>query len=452
MQNTSQKHRLKSWGSVDMLAGHSFKKTCLAVGVMQGLCAVPSLAATITVDDSFDGVSGCTLRSAIVSINNAQNSGGCNAVGGFGVYDTINLGVNSVSGLTASLDITSDVMISAPQNPASISSLGNGSVFDIRGSSVTLENVIVLGGSASLDGGGIFARDSTLELKNSTINGNSASDDGGGIFARDSVVTLDNSSVTANSASTNNSSGDDGGGIYARSSTVTLNNSIVSGNSANDEGGGVFTTSSLITINNSTISGNHAGDEGGGVLVNFNSNVSLTHSTVSNNTADRTGGGISAASGSVSLRNSLVAGNIAGSGPLAISELSVSAAGAYDLVGNNLLGDDSKTSQEAINVTPIENVILSTSDSSRATSLANILAPLANNGGMTLTHALVEGSPAINAASNAVCAASPIRKRDQRNFFRVDRCDIGAIEFGATPPVFRPAIIVPPIMLLLGHE
>jgi hypothetical protein len=59
-----------------------------------------------------------------------------------------------------------------------------------------------------------------------------------------------------------------------------------------------------------------------------------------------------------------------------------------------------------------------------------LLGPLQNNGGATQTHALMSGSPAINAAN----ANAPAR--DQRNYIRPDAPDIGAFEFGGTIPAF----------------
>ena len=49
---------------------------------------------------------------------------------------------------------------------------------------------------------------------------------------------------------------------------------------------------------------------------------------------------------------------------------------------------------------------------------------LADNGGPTLTHALLPGSPAINAGNNAVCPVT-----DQRGVARDAACDVGAYEF-----------------------
>ena len=53
-----------------------------------------------------------------------------------------------------------------------------------------------------------------------------------------------------------------------------------------------------------------------------------------------------------------------------------------------------------------------------------MLGPLADNGGPTLTHALLAGSPAIDAADTAVCPAT-----DQRGVARDAACDVGAFEF-----------------------
>jgi hypothetical protein len=71
-------------------------------------------------------------------------------------------------------------------------------------------------------------------------------------------------------------------------------------------------------------------------------------------------------------------------------------------------------------------------------SLAKILGPLQNNGGPTQTHALVDGSPALDAGDPGGCRDSQgaLLSTDQRGFARhVDsnndgspRCDIGAFE------------------------
>lgn len=76
-----------------------------------------------------------------------------------------------------------------------------------------------------------------------------------------------------------------------------------------------------------------------------------------------------------------------------------------------------------------------------------LLAPLADNGGPTLTHALLTGSPAIDSGPNAaaVCPAT-----DQRGAPRpMDGdgdgqavCDIGAFEYGALFPwLYLPLVL-----------
>ena len=66
-----------------------------------------------------------------------------------------------------------------------------------------------------------------------------------------------------------------------------------------------------------------------------------------------------------------------------------------------------------------------------------LLGLLADNGGPTQTHALLAGSPAIDAGDNAACPAT-----DQRGVARPQDgdgdgaavCDIGAYELGGVPP------------------
>ena len=95
-----------------MRSPFALKKTCLAVAIIQALAITPSLAADLLVDDGSDGAidvtTGCTLRSAIVSINSAQNSGACVANGSFGVDDTINFNVSNIGGLISTLAITTE--------------------------------------------------------------------------------------------------------------------------------------------------------------------------------------------------------------------------------------------------------------------------------------------------------------------------------------------------------
>jgi hypothetical protein len=84
------------------------------------------------------------------------------------------------------------------------------------------------------------------------------------------------------------------------------------------------------------------------------------------------------------------------------------------------------------------------------------LGPLADNGGPTQTMALLPGSPAIDTADNAICAAAPVNNLDQRGQTRptdgnndsVAACDIGAYELAVLLPFtgFLAPVDNPPIV------
>ncbi|MCA9100001.1 MAG: hypothetical protein KDA63_02560, partial [Planctomycetales bacterium] len=69
-----------------------------------------------------------------------------------------------------------------------------------------------------------------------------------------------------------------------------------------------------------------------------------------------------------------------------------------------------------------------------------LLGPLADNGGPTMTHALLPGSPAIDAGDPAFAAPPYL---DQRGYYRVvdgdgdmtARIDMGAFEYASVPPL-----------------
>lgn len=298
-------------------------------------------------------------------------------------------------------------------------------------------------------GGGIYndgsAGSATLTILNSTIAGNHAYYGGGGIYNDgydgSATLTIMTGSVSNNSAGFSEflNAGGEGGGIYNGGGTVTITNSNVSDNSAGAPdlfpvgyGGGISNYGTL-TITNSTIDGNQVWLNGGG-LYNFGT-LTITNSTVSGNSAIGehdgqpwgSGGGIV---GQVTLTNSTVSNNYAslslggvwGSGAIGNTILNnnsdANINGTFTSLGYNLSSDDGGGNLtgpgDQINTDPM-------------------LGPLQDNGGPTFTHALLPGSPAINAGNPNF---SPPPSYDQRGnpFVRVynGRIDIGSLE--AQPP------------------
>jgi hypothetical protein len=191
------------------------------------------------------------------------------------------------------------------------------------------------------------------------------------------VLTLNNSMVSGNTASGNCYGGPSpcnhrGGGTYSIK-TFTLNNSTVIDNTA-AFGGGIFNSGIGSGLTDSTVSGNTAYFEGGGIY-NHRS-VLVTNSTVSGNTA-LAGGGVYtfySGSGNTDLSSSIVAAN---SAPLGANCHGVTNSGGYNLTDDTSCGFTEPTGD------------LIVADA--------MLGPLADNGGPTETHALLPGSPAIDA-------------------------------------------------------
>jgi CSLREA domain-containing protein len=270
----------------------------------------------------------------------------------------------------------------------------------LLGGDLTLTNSTVSNNIAYYGTGGIWNHpdfhyyDRKFTLTNTVVSGNT----GRGIQNRYAKLVLIDSTVSKNVGSPY------GGGIRNSWGTLTLTNSTVSENTAGNTwgygyAGGIFNIGDL-TLTNSTVSGNRAGYAAGGIHSRYG-NLVLTNSTVSNNTSYYYSGGIS--SHHLTLTNTIVAGN---------GRYAPSCYSAYpvDSLGYNLTDDDS------CGLTAPSDLVVADAG----------LGPLADNGGPTETHALLAGSPAIDAAS----PDCPPPATDQRGVVRPQgaACDIGAFE------------------------
>lgn len=274
-----------------------------------------------------------------------------------------------------------------------------------------------IGSNKSNFHGGAFYNDSgsTLNIVESAVFENTAGRNGGAIFNM-GTLTVTTSTFSSNFAESIDAITGYGGAIYNFKGSVTIESSTISENIAGgDEGyGGGILNSGTATITNSTLSGNIAEgiDSYGGGIMNY-AILSITNSTLYGNSvgSDFGGGGIyQSGTGTLTYVNTIIAGSIGG-----------------DCV-NSFLDDG------IIHPDSTHNLVQDPeSDCNVTTNLSGdpLLAPLADNGGPTMTHALLPGSPAIDAGSMAYCL-----EKDQRG---VDRpqdgngdgtavCDIGAFE------------------------
>ncbi len=216
----------------------------------------------------------------------------------------------------------------------------------------------------------------------------------------------------------------DGAGI-SNGGTLTFTNGAIYNNSSHrvasgspSNGGGIFNNGTLLTLTNVTISNNEA-DVGGGLFISHGNtilnNVTISQNLATNLGVDASGGGIeNANNSSITIYNTIIAGNAAEIGQ-----------DCHNLVtsgGNNLIGYDA-----GCNITPIAGDIIG-----HGSPLNAKLGDLADNSSYTKTHALLTGSPAINAGNPSTCVTT-----DQRGIGRPQgaACDIGAFEGSVTQTI-----------------
>lgn len=407
------------------------KRPLAGVALLLAIGAQPALAATINVGGA------CTLARAIVSANVDSAFGGCARGRG---ADTIVLPANSIHTLSAINNTAPYGATGLPVIRGSVTIAGNNStirrapnapVFRIFAlgnySSLSLQNTTVSGGAARRErGGAVFSYYGTLNLKNSTITGNFATVSGGGIYAEGGYVNVTNSTISGNRAIGR------GGGITAYSrSSVYIANSTISGNAGRDGGGVYIDTGSNFTITNSTVSGNSAAQGGGGVYIDFDAALTLRNSTITGNSASQGGGMYLWRNAILNLSASLISNNAASSGAEIYELPSDYYSGTVNIDHYNLIGHSGYSYTSGL-LTGYSNIVPNVPPS------WILSATLANNGGPTPTHALIAGSPAIDAVMNGSCPEPDV---DQRGVSRPQdgntdggvACDIGSFEFTAAP-------------------
>ena len=434
----------------------------LAVGVLLWAATGRATAATFVVTTTADGNNGactvslCTLRDAVIAANAAAGADIITLPAG--TYTLTIAGQNEDLAATGDLDITGALTINGAGQATTIVDGGAlDRVFDIHGATVIFNDLTVRNGlPGALAAGGGIANDGTLTLNNCTVSGNHTNNgDGAGIWTNNTltlnsstisgnvgggggngggienedVFVINNSTISGNSAGPNGGNGagiynnfsgsitnstisgnigaggGNGPGIYHNGTTLTITGSTISGNSsANGDGGGIYNSGVSLILTNCTISGNTSFD-GGGVF-HIGTGATILDTTIASNTATNTGGGIDSSS-SLTLTNTIVANNSSNCG------------GTTPINGGTNLQFPGATCGAGI---PSANPVLG---------------PLANNGGLTQTHALLAGSAAIDAGTTG---CPPIPATDQRGIARPQgaACDVGSFELQGAVPTATP--------------
>jgi hypothetical protein len=303
--------------------------------------------------------------------------------------------------------------------------IGGGAIYN--SGPLTIFNSSFLNNTASSGYGGGINNVDTLTIASSTFYTNTASNGGGGIFTHD-TTTVNLCTFRGNRAGTggmggalyndyysdlsvedsmlenNSAPGGQGGGIYNTGNLFMVKDTLTGNSASSGMGGGVANAiSGTLIVENSTFSDNFGGTAGGGII--SGGDATVTNCTFYNNTA---GGLVNGYYKTINVKNTIIANNTV-----------YNCSGEITSLGYNL--EDANTC-----------TFTSTGDLIQTNPL---LGPLADNGGPTLTHALMIGSPAINAGTNIGCPPT-----DQRGIVRplLGTCDIGAFEFAEE--VFLPLI------------
>jgi len=417
------------------------------------------------------------IRSSVFFTNSATSGGG---IGNgtrtmtisdsifFGNSATVSGGGISNHGDNAIITITnSSLLNNSAEGGSDWGENGGGGIFNHG--YMTINDSTLLDNSTTFSGGGIWSYHSNIAINNSVLSDNSAGHAGGGIFGRGIIS---NSTVSGNSAAGTGGNGGGGGGIFGSGAIInsiisensaagtgggitwwgTISNSIISGNSAGGNGGGIYSPAATIsnstiagnssgtdgggiygdgTINNSTVSGNSAVGYGGGIVLDGYGSI-VNNSTVTDNRAGIAGGGIGGAGNGVydmTIMNAIVSGNVI-SGSTTPDDLALRygvtdsfISGGYNLVGTidpNVVAFIDGVNGDQVGVNDPR------------------LSPLADNGGSTLTHAVLPGSPAIDAGDPAYPVQAGDYDQRGDGFDRVvnGRLDIGAYEFQEETAVY----------------
>ena len=307
------------------------------------------------------------LESSTVADNRVVSAGNGTVNLGGGIY---NAGTLTVRGSTISGNT-----VGVPGQS------GGGGIYNALGTvtitdSAVIDNTAPSGGAGGIFSGGVLSNDGSLIVDHSTISGNR----GGGIWSY-AFVELTDTTVADNT---------EGAGIAVAANSFRIERSTISGNVAPNTVGGIEQNGSPGDgiIEDSTISGN-TGHFVGGISVSnsfagLGDFLTLDHCTIVNNHGSTNGGGVWVGTfgsdhGYLIINQTIVAGNDvvnSSAGPDVDGPVEISRGGNF--ISNGAFSSGWSDSDR-----------VGTPDA----PLDPLLGPLQDNGGPTLTHAPLPGSP-----------------------------------------------------------
>lgn len=389
----------------------------------------------------------CTLRAAIEESENLAGA------------DTISFMLPSPStiGLTSALPtIEDDVTITGPGATALTVTRTAAAPYrifttsgDVAISGMTISGGLDDGTLTSFGAGGGILNDDELALDGVTVTGNTASEStagsgnadavGGGIAnVLGGVLTITRSTISNNNATATATGSDDaraaGGGISSIAvAGIVVSDSTISANTASATeptdpvavGGGVSMSVGLGAFTNVTISGNRAittgtspTTQGGGIMSSLSA-LRFTSSTIAFNEA-ATGANVMIRLAALSVRNTIISNPVVGLNCAKATATIVSR--EFNLASDTSCGLAGTGDQQSVDP---------------------LLAPLASNGGPTMTHAPALTGPAVDEGNASALGVHPAVTTDQRGATRPvdlaskandpagDGADVGAFEYGA---------------------